>query len=387
MYYSLFRFLKFRSASPASARPPIILVHTPGEEPGLWRERIAADLQFLAGARLPADSLRLVAGGDRRQDSVRAGLEALGDTSGGVLIHDSARPFFTDQDLESLLAATPKNGGASLSRPVTDTLVDTHALTYPDRGRLRSIQTPQSVGPGAGGALLELYQKGDREYTDETSALVALGRKVEFVTGNPHNEKITFGADLSRMEQRAAEFTRENPLVENFHQTPVPAAPVRIGLGQDSHAFGGPAEKPLVVGGCELDGGGLSFQSHSDGDLLYHALTDALLGAIGHPEDIGGLFPDNREENRDRASADFVTAAMELVRRAGYRVGNLDAVIISQKVKIAPARGQMRGNIACLLDCRVDQVSLKGKTAEKMGALGRSEGMACTVTVLLVSVD
>lgn len=164
----------------------------------------------------------------------------------------------------------------------------------------------------------------------------------------------------------------------------MPALPFRIGLGYDSHRLG--RGGPLRIGGIDIgDDSAEHFHTigHSDADVLLHALTDALLGAIA-AADIGRLFPDDADVNRDRDSAEFVTAALSKVHDAGYEIGNLDAVILAQQPKMAPHIDTMRQRIADLLGCPMDAVGLKAKTGEGVDAVGRSEAIAARVVMILL---
>ncbi|TWT67471.1 2-C-methyl-D-erythritol 2,4-cyclodiphosphate synthase [Allorhodopirellula solitaria] len=162
-----------------------------------------------------------------------------------------------------------------------------------------------------------------------------------------------------------------------------PAPPFRIGLGYDSHRLG--RGGPLRIGGVSIgDEAPECFHAigHSDADVLLHAVTDALLGAIA-AADIGRLFPDDAEVNRDRDSAEFIAAALAKVHEAGYAIGNLDAVILAQQPKMAPHIDAMRQRIAGLLQCPIDSIGLKAKTGEGVDSVGRSEAIAARVVVLL----
>lgn len=162
------------------------------------------------------------------------------------------------------------------------------------------------------------------------------------------------------------------------------ALPFRIGLGYDSHRLG--RGGPLRIGGIDIgDDSAEHFHAigHSDADVLLHALTDALLGAIA-AADIGRLFPDDADVNRDRDSSEFVTAALAKVHDAGYEIGNLDAVILAQQPKMAPHIDAMRQRIADLLGCPMDAVGLKAKTGEGVDAVGRSEAIAARVVAMLL---
>ncbi|MEO9593737.1 2-C-methyl-D-erythritol 2,4-cyclodiphosphate synthase [Rhodopirellula bahusiensis] len=155
--------------------------------------------------------------------------------------------------------------------------------------------------------------------------------------------------------------------------------PFRIGLGYDSHRLG--EGGPLRVGGVDIPG---EFHAigHSDADVLLHAVTDALMGAIAGP-DIGRLFPDDAEVNRDRDSRDFVVEALRRVQEAGYEINNLDAVILAQKPKMASHIDAMREVVAEMLQTDVGQIGLKAKTGEGVDAVGRSEAIAARVVVML----
>lgn len=163
----------------------------------------------------------------------------------------------------------------------------------------------------------------------------------------------------------------------------------RIGHGYDLHRLEprptspGPGSKvrPLIVGGVVLDSP-VGPVAHSDGDVLYHAVVDALLGALALP-DIGQLFPDNAAENDGRDSADFMTAAMHRVSLARYRVVNLDATVVLEKPRIGPVKDQIRQNIARLLGVGVDAINVKGKSHEKVDAVGEGRAIEAHVVVLL----
>jgi len=154
----------------------------------------------------------------------------------------------------------------------------------------------------------------------------------------------------------------------------------RVGIGYDCHPFAG--GRPLVLGGLTIPSRrGLA--GHSDADVLTHAVIDALLGAIAGG-DIGRLFPDTEEAYRDVSSMDLLTRAVDRVRAQGYRVGNVDAVVIAEEPRIAPHADAIRATLATTLGVEAGHVSVKGKTNEKMGAFGRGEGIASQAVVLLL---
>ena len=153
----------------------------------------------------------------------------------------------------------------------------------------------------------------------------------------------------------------------------------RVGIGYDSHRFapGG----PLVLGGVEIPSD-VHLRGHSDGDAIAHAVTDAVLGAAGLG-DIGTLFPDTDPANAGRDSIEMLILAVGHVEAAGWRVAQIDVVVITETPRIAPHRAAMRERIAGALRCAVEDVSLKGKTNEGMGFVGRGEGLACLATATL----
>ena len=153
----------------------------------------------------------------------------------------------------------------------------------------------------------------------------------------------------------------------------------RIGLGYDSHRFS--AGRPLVLGGVRIDYE-LGLAGHSDADAVLHAVTDAILGAIASG-DIGQMFPDTDPQWAGADSGQFVRQALELARQRRFRVANCDVTVIAERPKLAPHRQAMRENIAKLLRLEVDAVSVKAKTNEAMGFVGRGEGIAAMAAVLL----
>ncbi len=155
----------------------------------------------------------------------------------------------------------------------------------------------------------------------------------------------------------------------------------RAGIGYDSHRFD--SSRTLVLGGVTIPGSpGLA--SHSDGDALCHAITDAILGAAG-AGDIGSLFPDDQEENRNRDSIEMLRLAVERVTHAGFRVAQVDATVITEQPRIGPHREAMQKKLASALNVAPGDVSVKGKSNEGMGWIGRAEGLACIAVATLTS--
>jgi 2-C-methyl-D-erythritol 2,4-cyclodiphosphate synthase len=155
--------------------------------------------------------------------------------------------------------------------------------------------------------------------------------------------------------------------------------PYRIGLGFDTHRLGNGG--PIRIGGIDVPAE-VHAIGHSDADVLLHAITDALLGAMAQP-DIGRLFSDTASENRGRNSEDFLLEAVRRVRTAGHEIGNIDCVILAEQPKFAPHIDSMRSRIAEILDIPVDDVGLKAKTGEGVGAIGHAEAIAARCVVIV----
>ncbi len=153
----------------------------------------------------------------------------------------------------------------------------------------------------------------------------------------------------------------------------------RIGHGFDLHRL--EPGHDLIVGGVKLDHD-RGCDAHSDGDVVYHAVTDAVLGALGQ-DDIGQLFPDNDPKWKGADSRVFVEAAAQRMRDAGYTIGNIDITVVLQRPKLSPHKDTIKASLASLLGCDVSQVNVKGKTHEKVDALGENRAIACHVVVLL----
>lgn len=158
--------------------------------------------------------------------------------------------------------------------------------------------------------------------------------------------------------------------------------PVRVGLGYDSHRLGNGG--PLRIGGIDIPAE-VHGIGHSDADVLLHAITDAILGSVAE-QDIGRLFPDNAEENRDRDSADFLCEALSRLRHHGMEIVNLDCVILAERPKMAEHIGTMRETLSGLIDVSVDRISVKAKTGEGIGPIGHGEAIAARVVVLVFKI-
>jgi len=313
------------------------------------------------------DELTLVAGGKRRQDSVKAGLQELNEHIDVILVHDGARPLVSQQTINRCFEAAQRDGAAIAAIPVKDTLKKVAggiALATVDRTSLWQAQTPQAVKKN----LLELayLRNGNEDVTDEATLLEKAAIPVTIVEGNESNIKITRPED---MELATAILKQNHP----------PA--LRIGHGYDAHRFA--KNRKLVLGGITIPYD-LGLAGHSDADVLTHALCDAILGALGE-RDIGFHFPDSDDTYNSIYSITLLEHVIERATKHTYTISNCDITIICQKPRLAPHLDKMKNLLA--KTCKVDSnaVNIKATTTEKMGFTGREEGISCHAVVLLQS--
>ncbi len=301
------------------------------------------------------DLLPWVAGGETRQMSVRNGLEALTDMKpDNVLIHDAARPFLSPELIDRCLAALEKHPAVLPAMPMVDTLksIDGGSVTGTiDRETVAAAQTPQSFHFQA---ILEAHRSyADQQVTDDIALAELAGLPVSWIMGEASNRKITTAEDIEAMT--------EKPLTD-----------IRTGLGFDVHAF--EEGNSVWLGGVEIPHD-RSLKGHSDADVALHALTDALLGAIGDG-DIGTHFPPSDEQWKGASSDRFLAHAGSLIKDRNGVIGNVDLTIICEQPKIGPHRQAIRNRISEILDLDVSRISIKGTTTEKLGFTGRKEGIA-----------
>lgn len=340
--------------------------------------------------------LMFVPGGATRQDSVRNALEALAETWTGaeasasadtlananrsasageshiVLVHDGARPFVTSEIIRAVVDATKKYGAAVPAVVPVDTLKEkddgdfiTRHLT---RSQLAAVQTPQGFHFTE---LLEAHRKamGDgKTYTDDSEIWGAYCGEVKIVAGDIANKKITYASDLPRAAHGES------------HAASKSTAPhFRIGFGYDLHRL--VDGRKLIIGGVTIpfekgeDG-------HSDGDVLLHAVTDALLGAAALG-DIGSFFPPNDDTWKDADSKRLIQIAWEKIKSGGWTLGNLDCVVKLEKPKLLPFREEIRASIANALGVSADKIFVKAKTSEKLGDVGHGEAIEAWASCII----
>ncbi|MEA2955549.1 MAG: 2-C-methyl-D-erythritol 4-phosphate cytidylyltransferase [Alphaproteobacteria bacterium] len=311
-------------------------------------------------------------GGATRQQSVRNGLEALAaegiSQEAIVLVHDAARPFLTSELVTRAIETARSHGAAVPGLPLTDTVKQVapsgRIHGSPDRVSLRTVQTPQAFRFDV---LLAAHRQaaeaGEYDLTDDAAVVERAGHAVYVFDGEKENVKLTTIDDFARAEAR---------LLGNL-------ADVRCGQGFDVHAFG-PGDH-VWLGGLKIphDRG---LEGHSDADVLAHAITDAILGALADG-DIGAHFPPSDPQWKGAASSVFLADAVKRVKRRGGLLAHVDATIICEHPKIGPHRDAIRQNLAKIMGIAVSRVALKATTSERLGFTGRGEGIAALATATL----
>ena len=338
----------------ATGRAQEIVVVVPAEEAA----RAEAALQGLSG-------WRLAAGGATRADSVRSGLLALTDArlvQGApeqlVLIHDAARPLLDRRLLDNLLEASASSQaeGVAYALPVADSLrrADKAAIMGEavDRAGLWRMQTPQAFRRGVIEAAYAAWPDAEPP-TDETVVVQRAGGRIQLLAGEPRLMKLTYPEDFAMAE---ALLPRH----------------VRVGQGFDAHRWG-PGSSVWLCG-VEI-AHDQTLIGHSDADAGLHALTDALLGAMGDG-DIGDHFPPTDPQWKGASSDRFLVHAVERLHARSGRLVNVDVTLICERPKVKPHRQAMRERLAALLSLPLDAVSVKATTTEAMGFTGRGEGLA-----------
>jgi 2-C-methyl-D-erythritol 4-phosphate cytidylyltransferase/2-C-methyl-D-erythritol 2,4-cyclodiphosphate synthase len=338
-----------------------VITVPPGGEAGA-RDVLAPWLED--GAR--SEKTLFVSGGGTRQKSVCNGLRALKEFSPGiVLIHDGARPWLRPELILSVTRGARLHGACLPLTPAVDALKQVNAEgfleAHLDREKIRGAQTPQGFEYKK---ILEAHEKAaddGRVYLDDTEIYAAYEGPVFSVAGDERNKKITYPSDLPEMHNGARGFPR-------------------IGFGWDLHRL--VPERKLLLGGVELPSP-RGEEGHSDGDVLIHAIIDALFGAAGLG-DIGSHFPPSDQAYKDISSRILLRRAADLIRAENLRIINLDCTIVLESPRILPYRNAIAACLAEDLGIPAASVSVKGKTKEKVDATGEGRAVEAFAAALLV---
>lgn len=377
-----------RFDSPAADAPPKQYARVLGASllewslrPLLAEPRIHAVVVVLArgdghwpevAARLNDPRVQSALGGATRQDSVMNGLLHLQTQAAPddwILVHDAARPCLPGSDLTALLDALGSSGdapGAVLAAPIVDTVKrerGTMLETVERQGLWRAL-TPQVFGFAQLRRALSDASRAGVAVTDEAQAMERLGLRPALVSGSAFNIKVTRAEDL----QIAAQILKSTEQCN-----------MRIGQGFDVHAFG--AGEHVILGGVRIEHS-RGVIAHSDGDVVIHALCDAVLGALGEG-DIGRHFPDSDPGLRGADSRVFLREVAGRMRAAGLALVNADITVLAEAPRISAHRESMAANLAADLGVAPRLINIKATTTERLGFIGRGEGLAALASVLL----
>jgi 2-C-methyl-D-erythritol 2,4-cyclodiphosphate synthase/2-C-methyl-D-erythritol 4-phosphate cytidylyltransferase len=335
-------------------------------------------------AKLNSPKLLTTIGGAQRQDSVMNGLEFLASRAAAddwILVHDAARPCLSGSDIGALADALENKSGDSASKingaVLAAPIVDTVRRELPggvetvDRAGLWRALTPQVFAFAPLRRALQNAAHAGIAVTDEAQAMERIGIRASLVSGSPFNIKVTRAEDLTvaaGILKMAADVlkTRES-------------SQMRVGQGMDVHAFG--EGDHVVLGGVRI-AHSQGVVAHSDGDVVIHALCDALLGAMGDG-DIGQHFPDTDPRYRGADSRVFLRVVAQRMKAAGLQLVNADITVLAEAPRIAAHRSAMAANLAADLNAAAAVINIKATTTERLGFIGRKEGLAALASVLL----
>jgi len=340
-------------------------------------EDVIATEELIAPEREELRVAAVVAGGPRRQETVRLALEALPDSVEVVAIHDGVRPFVPHEVFSAAIVAARRTGAACVALPVKETLkrvTGECGTSNPvigetvDRSDLWGAQTPQAFRAADLRRLLSEAARDGVEVTDDTQLFDRAGLRVEAVRGDARNIKITTPEDLAMAEAIVANAAGGI------------CGDMRVGTGLDIHPLA-PGRR-LVVCGIELEsdvGGG----GHSDADAAAHAAIDALLGACAMG-DIGTLFPDTDPAHKDARSVDMLADVAGRVRAGGFEPRSLDVTVMLAKPKLGPYVESMRESISRATGLPLDRVSVKAKSMNGLGPVGEGAAYAAQAAALVL---
>lgn len=311
-----------------------------------------------------------VIGGPQRHDSCRIGIEAVAShRPHKVLIHDAARPFVSFDLIDGVIDALDRFPAVVPGLPVVETIkyapggvVDRTV----ERAGIWTAQTPQGFEFDS---ILSAYRKVLPEQaaglTDDASVAERAGITISMILGRPENRKITTAEDIARADREMTS--------AQLQQRP----DIRVGQGIDFHPFE-PGDAVILCGVAIAHNQRLA--GHSDADVAIHALTDAILGAIGEG-DIGIHFPPSDARWKDAQSRIFLARAVELLEARNGLIANVDITILAEAPRISPHIAAMKLSLGPVLHVDASRIAIKATTTEKLGAIGRAEGMAAFATV------
>jgi 2-C-methyl-D-erythritol 4-phosphate cytidylyltransferase/2-C-methyl-D-erythritol 2,4-cyclodiphosphate synthase len=296
------------------------------------------------------EKIKVVSGGQSRQDSVNNCFVAVDKDTNYVIVHDSVRPFFSIETALNQIQHLKEFDGAVPVIGIPDSLRSGEGMKPVDRSSIFAVQTPQIFKKSS---LQDAFSKkieDNLDFTDESQLLEAYGYKIKFFEGEPANKKITYPSDLYSM----------------------PSMDHRFGRGIDYHLY-----KPgsgFFLGGVQIDSN-YEIVSHSDGDVLLHALADSIFGAIGL-RDIGFYFPDSDPLNKNLDSKIILNKALELLKNKNVKLNQIDITIVCGVPKISPYVDAIKESLSILCNVASENISIKSTTTEGLGGIGHDKGIA-----------
>lgn len=305
-----------------------------------------------------SNEFKIVPGGSTRQHSIQNALKFV--QTPYVMITDVARCCVPKSVISGLIENVSVADCIVPVLDASDTVV--YAQDTIDRSKVKMIQTPQLSNTQI---LLQALQT-TTEYTDESSAIKACRGSVVYIKGSDQSRKLTFGDEMQYIS------CLQKPSSDYF-----------TGSGIDIHQF--EDGKKMVLGGVKLDEP-YGFKAHSDGDVLIHSVIDALLGAAG-AGDIGEFFPDTDAKYKGADSKELLRVILKFIQNVGFEIVNIDLTVLAQQPKINPYKKLIKQSMSQLLGIAMDKINIKATTGEKMGFVGRSEGIAVLSSVNLKYYD
>lgn len=341
----------------------VVIVVAEGEKEQI-RAEVNAFMKIKNIAILPWDVI-YTRGGAERQHSVENGVAVTDTTTDIILIHDGARPMAESELFIHTAKMAEKHGAAVVAVPAVDTIkrvaADKQVIETLKRSELYAVQTPQGFKREVFEAAQTYAKETNFIGTDDVSLVEHMGGSVQIVEGEYSNIKITTPSDIIKAKKYLG---ATSPMM-------------RVGFGYDIHRF--KEGRPCILGGVQIESS-IGPDGHSDADVLVHALMDALLGAAGL-KDIGYYFPPEDDAFKGISSLLLLEKVNSLLKEKGFSAYNIDIMVIAEAPKLKPHIDAMKENISQVLTLPVERISIKATTNEKLGALGRQEGIAAQAVV------
>ncbi len=311
-------------------------------------------------------SIKIIEGGQTRQESVFNGLkEAKKFKPSYVLIHDSVRPFFSENIINIILEKLNSFDAVIPSINVYDSIRYSNKIDYRDlpRKNLKLIQTPQGYEFNS---ILEAHNKfKNQKFTDDSMIFYKSKKKIKLINGEFSNFKITTKEDLK--------------LGKSLYKGQNSMNNIRVGTGFDVHKF--KKGKFIKIFGVKIPFD-KSLEGHSDADVAFHSIVDAILGALCLG-DIGNHFPPSDNKWKNKSSVFFMKYAKDLLIKENFKINNLDITLICENPKVSKYKNDFINSVSQALNLKKELINIKGTTTEKLGFLGREEGVACQVSVTI----